>query len=110
MLRQLAAPTTARRDAGVPWPERGVSPAIVNFTTVNGVTDTELTIWGIGITQNMDAAASTLYLGYRHMEADITCTGAAAGGGGCAGAAGGPAKKLDTEDIHVIAGGAVVRF
>jgi hypothetical protein len=69
-----------------------------------------LTIWGIGITQNVDAAASTLYLGYRHSEADITCTGAANANGGCAGAAGGPAKKLQTEDIHAIIGGAVVRF
>ena len=52
-------------------------PALQNFTTVNGVTDTELTIWGMGITQNVDAAASTLYLGYRNSDADITCTGAA---------------------------------
>ena len=36
------------------------------FTAVNGVTDTELRIWGMGITQNVDAAASTLYLGYRN--------------------------------------------
>jgi hypothetical protein len=93
-----------------PAPNAVCSPALQNFTTVNGVTDTELTIWGIGITQNVDAAASTLYLGYRHSEADITCTGAAVGAGACAGAAGGPAKKLQTEDIHAIIGGAVVRF
>jgi hypothetical protein len=83
---------------------------LTNFTAVNGVTDTELTIWGIGITQNVDAAASVLYLGYRNFQADITCTGAVAGAGACAGAAGGPAKSLPTEDIHVIVGGAVVRF
>jgi len=81
-----------------------------NFTAVNGVTDTEMTIWGLGITQNVDAAASTLYLGYRNFQADITCTGAVGVGGVCAGAAGGPAKTLPTEDIHVIVGGAVVRF
>jgi hypothetical protein len=83
------------------------SSTIQNFSTVNGVTDTELTIVGLGITQNVDAAASTLYLGYRRSQADITCTGA---GATCAGAAGGAAKTLPTEDIHVIAGGAVVRF
>ena len=94
----------------MPGPERGLHPTIANFTTVNGVTDTELRIWGLGITQNVDAAASTLYLGYRHFDADITCTGAAAGGGACAGAAGGAAKTLPTEQIHVIVGGAVVRF
>jgi hypothetical protein len=84
------------------------SSTIQNFSTVNGVTDTELTIWGIGITQNVDAAASTLYLGYRRSQADITCTGA---GATCAGAAvPGAPKSLPTEDIHAIAGGAVVRF
>jgi len=76
---------------------------------VNGVIDTELTIWGLGITQNVDAAASTLYLGYRHMEADVTCRSTAANCGGV-GSAAGTVNKLQTEDIHVIAGGAVVRF
>jgi hypothetical protein len=66
-----------------------------------------MTIWGIGLTQNVDAAASTLYLGYRHFDADITCTGA---GATCSGAAGGAAKQLPTEQMHVIVGGAVVRF
>jgi hypothetical protein len=84
---------------------------MANFTAVNGVTDTETTIRGLGITQNVDAAASTLYLGYRHFEADIVCTGAAvAGVGACAGAAGGASKTLPTEALHVVVGGAVVRF
>ena len=30
----------------------------------------------MGITQNVDAAASTLYLGYRNFDAEIRCTGA----------------------------------
>ena len=84
--------------------------SLANFTTVNGVTDTEMTIWGLGITQNVDAAASTLYLGYRNFTADITCTGATTAAGACAGAAGGPAKTLPTEQLHVVVGGAVVRF
>ena len=44
------------------------TPTLLNFTTVNGVTDTEMRIWGMGITQNVDAAASTLYLGYRQLR------------------------------------------
>jgi hypothetical protein len=84
--------------------------ATQNFTTVNGVTDTELNVWGLGITQNVDAAASTLYLGYRNFSADVTCTGATTAAGQCAGAAGGPAKKLNTDDLHVVLGGMVVRF
>ena len=74
-----------------------------NFTSVFGVTDTELTIWGLGVTQNVDAAASTLYLGYRNFSADITCNGNCLTGVGAA-------SKLATEDIHVVTGGAVVRF
>ena len=66
--------TSAFNTATTPCPGANAvcAPAIANFTPVNGVTDTEMTIWGIGLTQNVDAAASTLYLGYRHFEADIT--------------------------------------
>jgi hypothetical protein len=81
-----------------------------NFVTVNGVTDTELTVWGLGIAQNVDAAASTIYLGYRNFSADVTCTGATTAAGQCAGASGGPAKKLATDDFHAVLGGMVVRF
>jgi len=93
--------------SGCPGLNSVCTSALANFTTVNGVTDTEMRIWGMGITQNVDAAASTLYLGYRNFDADITCTGA---GATCSGAAGGAAKSLPTEQIHVITGGAVVRF
>jgi predicted porin len=81
-----------------------------NFVTVNGVTDTELTVWGLGISQNVDAAASTIYLGYRNYSADVTCTGATTAAGQCAGAAGGTAKRLNTDDFHAVLGGMVVRF
>jgi len=97
--------------AGCPGVNSVCTNSLANFTSVNGVTDTEMTMWGIGITQNIDAAASTLYLGYRHFDASIVCTGATvAGVGACAGAAGGPAKSLPTDAIDVIVGGAVVRF
>jgi hypothetical protein len=74
---------------------------------VNGVTDTDLTVWGLGITQNIDAAATELYLNWRHFSADVTCTGATAT---CSGAAGGPAKALQTEDFDAVIGGARVKF
>jgi hypothetical protein len=65
------------------------------FTAVNDVTDTEMTMWGFGITQNLDAAATELYLDYRHFSADVTTTGGA---------------KLDTEDFGAVIGGARVKF
>src|SRR5262245_43680752 len=46
------------------------------FTNVDGITSTEMKVWGIGIAQNISAAATDLYLGYRHFEADIKCADA----------------------------------
>jgi hypothetical protein len=68
--------------------------AIPGAVTVNGVTDTELTVWGLGITQNIDAAATELYLNYRHFSADIK-TGQ---------------STLPTEDFDAVIGGARVKF
>ena len=77
------------------------------FTSVQGVTDTELQVWGFGVAQNFDAAATAVYLGYRHMDADIRCNTA-----GCAGNAGTGATtgSLSTEGIDVIVMGARVLF
>jgi hypothetical protein len=68
--------------------------ATANFTTVFDVTSTELTVYGIGITQNIDAAATELYLNYRHFSADITSEGAG----------------LPTEDFDAVIAGARVKF
>ena len=43
------------------------------FTPVMGVTSTDERIWGLGVAQDIDAAATTLYLGYRHFDASIKC-------------------------------------
>jgi hypothetical protein len=79
---------------------------------VNGVTDTEMEMYGFGITQIVDAAATELYLDARHFSAEITCngTGAGATAGNCDGAVGGTSIKLPTEDMWVIVGGARVKF
>jgi hypothetical protein len=55
------------------------------------------------------AAAAAVYLGYRHMEADIICTGAGVVGS-CVGEPGAPATKLSTEGIDVLVMGARVLF
>ena len=86
---------------------RDFAATLPGSTAVFDVTSTELNVWGVGITQNLDAAATTLYLSYRNFSGDITCHGA---GANCSGAAGGPAKSLATEDFHAIIGGGVVRF
>jgi hypothetical protein len=76
------------------------------LVTVAGVTDTELSVWGFGVAQNFDAAATAVYLGYRHMEADIQCNTANCGSA----ATGATTGKLPTEDIDVIVMGARVLF
>ena len=84
--------------------------AIPGAVAVNGVTDTNMNVWGLGVTQNLDAAATELYLGWRHFDPEIKCTGAATAVGACAGAAGGPAKNLGTDSFAAVIGGARVKF
>jgi len=82
---------------------------LTGTTTVNGVTDTELTVWGLGVVQNLDAAATELYLGWRRFEADITCTGSLVAGS-CTDPAGSGTTKLSTQDADFVFGGARVKF
>jgi hypothetical protein len=63
-------------------------------TAVAGVTDTDMNVWGVGITQNVDAAATELYLDARHFSADIKQG----------------ATKLPTEDGLFVIGGARMKF
>ena len=83
------------------------------FTAVNGVTSTEMKVWGIGIAQNISAAATDLYLGYRHFDADIKCADAVAAAtcsGGVQVGAPHVINRLQTEGIDVIVAGARVLF
>jgi hypothetical protein len=70
---------------------------------VSNVIGTDLTIWGLGITQNFDAAATQLYLGYRHMEAGIICATNCLTGTGLP-------TGLAAENIDVVVGGMRVLF
>ncbi|MGE3067042.1 MAG: hypothetical protein AB7K67_15770 [Hyphomicrobiaceae bacterium] len=45
------------------------------FNPLSAVTGTSMDIWGIGVVQNIDAAATEIFLGYRHYSADVTATG-----------------------------------
>jgi len=76
-------------------------------TSVFGVTGSEVTMYGFGVTQNLDAASTELYLDWRHFSADITCNAAA--GSNC-GAAGAVQQKLQTDDFWMLVGGARVKF
>jgi hypothetical protein len=80
-------------------------------TPVFGVSDTALNVWGAGITQNLDAAATELYLDWRHFDASITCSSTGVNCQGAAAAIGTvPLQKLQTESFDAIIGGARVKF
>jgi hypothetical protein len=85
--------------AGRDW----TNTTATDLTAVLNVTNSEMTSYGLGITQNVDAAATTLYLGWRHYQVDIDCST------NCISGEGGP-NSLAVEDIDVVVGGAVVKF
>jgi hypothetical protein len=72
-------------------------------TAINNVIDTSMTIWGFGISQNFDAAATTLYLGYRRFEAGVICAT------NCITGTGAP-SGLAAENLDVVTGGMRVLF
>jgi hypothetical protein len=74
--------------------------AIPGAASIFDVTSTEMNVWGVGIVQNIDAAATELFLGWRHFSAD----------GKGAGTNEGPQVALPIEDADFVFGGARVKF
>jgi hypothetical protein len=84
---------------------------IPGATAVFGVTDSAVTMYGFGVTQNVDAAATEVYLDYRHFSADITCSSTGPNcsvGPAAIGTV--PLQKLQTEDFWAVIGGARLKF
>ncbi len=74
----------------------GSSPQTFGFAAISNVKSTDATVWGVGLVQNFNNAATEWYLGYRNfaldLNADAICTrgtpnaaapGVAAGAGTC---------------------------
>ena len=74
------------------------SGTLSGFDGITGVTSSEATVWGIGIVQNIDAAATELYLGYRNFSLELN-DAAVCGGVEC-----------NIEDFHLVTGGMRIRF
>lgn len=51
-----------------------------------GVSSSELEQYGVGVVQNIDAAAMQMWLAWRHYEGDVNCNSNLNGATGCAGA------------------------
>jgi hypothetical protein len=69
-----------------------VNNALDNFGTSGAtfVADAEATMWGLGVVQNIDAAAMELFLSYKNFSADV--------------------PGQDVQDFNVVLGGARVKF
>ncbi|MGL4395356.1 MAG: porin [Hyphomicrobium sp.] len=72
------------------------------FAGASRIFETELTSYGGGVVQGIDAAAMSLYVFYRHYEADVTALSGTTG----AGARG----QASLEDLDVVMGGAIIKF
>jgi hypothetical protein len=77
-----------------------------NTLFLNGVTSSTLTQYGVGLVQEIDAAAMSLFLNYRHYEADYNCRAGGTAGGVCNGVAG----KPGFEDAQLFKAGAIINF
>jgi hypothetical protein len=91
------------------------SPQSNGITNVYNVTSTDVRVWGLGVVQNIDAAATELYLGWRHFDittnSDMTCVAGAPGGViGNTGKAAGTTYACQFEGFDTVVGGARVKF
>ncbi len=68
-----------------------------------GATSSELKRYGLGVVQEIDAAAMSVWLSWRHYEGEFTC---AAAGAACFGAAG----SANLEEFDLIKAGALINF
>jgi predicted porin len=81
-----------------------VGAGYLNPNTNADIWSSQVNMYGFGIAQGIDKAALTLYLSYRHVEADVKLR--AVDGGPQAGVI------LDTpiEDLDLVFGGGIIRF
>jgi hypothetical protein len=95
------------------------SPASAGYTQVFNVTSTDVQVFGLGIVQNLDAAATELYLGWRHFDVDsnndMVCSAGAPGGvigntGKALGTVYGAAAGCQFENMDIVTAGARVKF
>lgn len=74
---------------------------------VNALISADTTLWGLGVVQEIDAAAMSLWVSYRHISADL-------GGVGCASAvqtaAMGLAVGCATDDFQYLKAGGLINF
>jgi hypothetical protein len=92
------------------------SPSTNGFTSLYNVTSTDVRVYGLGVVQYIDAAATELYLGWRHFDFDINADAFCVAGtpfgviGNTGKAAGTVTVGCGLESLDVVTGGARVKF
>ena len=71
----------------------------------NRVTGGELTQWGLGIVQEIDAAAMSMWLSYRNFDGEINCGGANCGSDNLR-----ARDSYNFDNMHVVKFGALINF
>jgi hypothetical protein len=74
-----------------------------------GVTSSNLDHYGVGVVQNIDAAAMQVWLSWRHYQGDVDCNGNLAGASGCGGIGINDGNN-DLEDFDLVKFGALINF
>lgn len=88
--------------------EAGQRLDAIDYGVYGGATGSELTQWGLGVVQEIDAAAMSLFMNYRNIEGEVDC-----GAAGCVNAdavATGVAGTNTFDDFHVFKAGALIAF
>ena len=75
-----------------------------NALWVAGVTGSDLTQWGVGFVQEIDAAAMSLFINYRHYSADLSCSAVSVANGCNA------VGKSNFDDAQLVKAGAIINF
>ena len=78
----------------------------VSDVFINNGYEASTQLWGLGVVQEIDAAAMSLWLSYRHPSADVDCKNA----GLCGLTAGGEAALGDLEDFQYVKFGGLINF
>jgi hypothetical protein len=73
-----------------------------------GLSDSEMRRWGIGVVQEIDAAAMSVWLAWRHHEASVTCTNSA-GEQRCDDVFGSFGEH-DLDDVEIVKFGGLINF
>jgi predicted porin len=71
------------------------------FNARRGITSSEVSVWGLGFTQSLEAAAADIYLGYRNYSASVDTVSFGAGA---------PRANNGVKDFQAVMTGMIIRF